>query len=91
MNPNSLDQSNHLAVSIVIWIILLITILFGTTGNILVLYVYISRKDNKTCTFFITMLAGVDLIICLILAPLELYQVTTGMRSEEKDLLKRSL
>ncbi|CAF1201754.1 unnamed protein product [Adineta ricciae] len=82
INPNSLDQSNHLAVSIAIWIILLITILFGTTGNILVLYVYISRKDNKTCTFFITMLAGVDLIICLILAPLELYQVTTGIQNE---------
>lgn len=79
LNPNSLDQSNHLAVSVAIWIILLITILFGTTGNILVLYVYINRKDNKTCTFFIKMLAVVDLIICLILAPLELYHVTTGM------------
>jgi hypothetical protein len=61
-----------------VWIVLIITIIFGTTGNILVLYVYINRNDNKTCTFFIKILAIVDLIICLILAPLELYQTTTG-------------
>jgi len=76
--PNNLDHPVHLFAFISIWIVLLVTIIFGTMGNILVLYVYIHRKDNKTCTFFIKMLAVVDLIICLILAPLELYQITTG-------------
>lgn len=84
---NSIDTANfdnsiHLFALIAIWIVLLITILFGTIGNTLVLYVYINRKDNKTCTFFIKILAIVDLIICLILAPLELYQITTGIRNE---------
>ena len=72
------EHSAHLFVLIGIWIVLLVTIIFGTTGNMLVLYVYINRKDKKTCTFFIKMLAVVDLVICSILAPLELYQVTTG-------------
>ncbi|UJR33860.1 hypothetical protein I4U23_021281 [Adineta vaga] len=79
---NHLDDPIQLVVIVSIWIVLLITIIFGTTGNILVLYVYINRKDNKTCTFFIKTLAVVDLIICLILAPLELYQVTTGIQNE---------
>lgn len=78
MHSQNMEQSIHLFVLIALWIVLLVTIIFGTTGNILVLYVYINRKDNKTCTFFIKMLAVVDLVICLILAPLELYQVTTG-------------
>jgi hypothetical protein len=87
-NQTSFDDTNstndyflHLFILISVWIVLIITIVFGTIGNILVLYVYINRNDNKTCTFFIKMLAIVDLIICLILAPLELYQTTTG-RSE---------
>jgi len=80
IHSNTIEHPIHLFVLIAIWIILLVTIIFGTIGNILVLYVYINRKDNKTCTFFIKMLAVVDLIICLILAPLELYQVTTGKR-----------
>jgi hypothetical protein len=80
MNSNNIDHPTHLFVFIAIWIVLLVTIIFGTIGNVLVLYVYINRKDNKTCTFFIKTLAVVDLIICLILAPLELYQVTTGKR-----------
>jgi hypothetical protein len=78
--PNNIDHPAHLFVFITIWIVLLVTIIFGTTGNILVLYVYINRKDNKTCTFFIKMLAVVDLIICLISAPLELYQIIIGKR-----------
>ncbi|CAF1927082.1 unnamed protein product [Rotaria magnacalcarata] len=82
INSYNNDQLIHLFVLIALWIILLVTIIFGTTGNVLVLYVYINRKDNKTCTFFIKMLAVVDLIICLILAPLELYQITTGIRNE---------
>jgi hypothetical protein len=77
---NSIDHPIHLLVFIVIWVVLLITIILGTIGNILVLYVYINRKDNKTCTFFIKALAVIDLTICFILAPLELYQVTTGTR-----------
>jgi len=84
-NQTSFDYTNstsdyllHLFILIAVWIVLLTTIVFGTTGNILVLYVYINRNDNKTCTFFIKMLAIVDLIICFILAPLELYQTTTG-------------
>ncbi|CAF1217425.1 unnamed protein product [Adineta steineri] len=72
----------HLFIFVAIWTILMITIVFGSIGNILVLYIYINRNDNKTCTFFIKMLAIVDLIICLILAPLELYQTTTGIRNE---------
>ncbi|CAF0950336.1 unnamed protein product [Rotaria sordida] len=79
---NNLNHSIHLFILIALWIVLLVTIIFGTIGNILVLYVYINRKDNKTSTFFIKMLAVVDLIICLILAPLELYQITTGIRNE---------
>ncbi|CAF3403788.1 unnamed protein product [Rotaria socialis] len=82
INSYNNDQPIHLFVLIALWIVLLVTIIFGTTGNVLVLYVYINRKDNKTCTFFIKMLAVVDLIICLILAPLELYQITTGIRNE---------
>ncbi|CAF3347704.1 unnamed protein product [Rotaria sp. Silwood1] len=82
INSNNIDHPIHLFILIALWIVLLVTIIFGTTGNILVLYVYINRKDNKTCTFFIKMLAVVDLIICLILAPLELYQITTGIRNE---------
>jgi hypothetical protein len=78
INPNNFDHPIQLFAFIAIWIVLLVTIVFGTTGNILVLYVYINRKDNKTCTFFIKMLAVVDLIICFILAPLELYQTTIG-------------
>jgi len=80
------DSSIHLFALIAIWIVLLVTIIFGTIGNTLVLYVYINRKDNKSCTFFIKVLAVVDLIICLILAPLELYQVTTGMLFEERKI-----
>ena len=80
INLNSLDHPIHLFALIAIWIVLLITIILGTIGNILVLYVYVNRKDNKTCTFFIKTLAFIDLTICLILAPLELYQVTTGKR-----------
>jgi hypothetical protein len=80
IHPNNTEHPIHLFVLIAIWIILLVTIIFGTIGNILVLYVYINRKDNKTCTFFIKMLAVVDLIICLILVPLELYQITKGKR-----------
>jgi len=80
IHSNNIDNPAHLFVFIAIWIVLLVTIIFGTTGNILVLYVYINRKDNKTCTFFIKMLAVVDLIICLISAPLELYQIITGKR-----------
>ncbi|CAF2334956.1 unnamed protein product [Rotaria sp. Silwood2] len=82
INSANIDHPINLFVLIALWIVLLVTIIFGTTGNILVLYVYINRKDNKTCTFFIKMLAVVDLIICLILAPLELYQITTGIRNE---------
>jgi hypothetical protein len=78
INSNNIDHQTHLFIFIAICIVLLVTIIFGTIGNILVLYVYINRKDNKTCTFFIKMLAIVDLIISLILAPLELYQTTTG-------------
>ncbi|CAF1397844.1 unnamed protein product [Rotaria sordida] len=88
-NQTSIDYSNstnnyivNLFIIIAVWIVLIITIVFGTTGNILVLYVYMNRNDNKTCTFFIKMLAFVDLIICLILAPLELYQTTTGIHNE---------
>lgn len=82
-NQTSFDSINnnnllHLFILVSVWIVLIITIIFGTIGNILVLYVYINRKDNKTCTFFIKILAIVDLIICLFLAPLELYQTTTG-------------
>ena len=77
-SSSSIDQSMHLFSLIAIWIILLVTIIFGATGNVLVLYVYANRKDNKTCTFFIKVLAIVDLTICAILAPLELYQVTIG-------------
>lgn len=79
---NNLHSSNenpfHLFILILLWIVLLLTIVFGTTGNVLVLYVYITRDDNKTCTFFIKVLASVDLVICVLLAPLELYQTTTG-------------
>ena len=87
--PNQIDSNNidhpiHLFVFIAIWIVLLVTIIFGTIGNILVLYVYINRKDNKTCTFFIKMLAVVDLTICLILAPLELYQITAGKKKKKE-------
>ncbi|CAF5007788.1 unnamed protein product [Rotaria sp. Silwood1] len=84
-NQTSIDylnsSNNHIVnlfILVGVWIILIITIVFGTTGNILVLHVYIKRNDNKACTFFIKMLAFVDLIICFILAPLELYQTTTG-------------
>lgn len=77
-HPNNIDHLIRLFVTIAVWMVLLVTIIFGTIGNILVLYVYINRKDNKTCTFFIKMLAVVDLTICLILAPLELYQVQRG-------------
>lgn len=79
-NPTSLDHPLHLFVFIAIWIVLLVTIIFGTVGNTLVLYVYINRKDNKTCTFFIKTLAVIDLTICLVLAPLELYHVTKGKK-----------
>jgi len=72
----------HLFILISVWFILIITILCGTIGNLLVLYVYTNRSDNKTCTFFIKILAIVDLIICLLLAPLELYQITVGIRNE---------
>ncbi|CAF0882035.1 unnamed protein product [Adineta steineri] len=81
-SPYTIDHPIHLYAYVTMWIILLVTIIFGTIGNILVLYVYINRKDNKTCTFFIKILAVVDLIICFILAPLELYQMTTGIRNE---------
>jgi hypothetical protein len=84
IHSNNIDHPVHLFVFIAIWIILLVTIIFGTIGNILVLYVYINRKDNKTCTFFIKMLAIVDLIICLILAPFELYQITTGKKKKRR-------
>jgi hypothetical protein len=77
-HSNTIEQSINLIVFIVLWAVLLVTIILGTTGNILVLYVYSNRKDSKTCTFFIKILAIVDLIICLILAPLELYQITIG-------------
>ncbi|CAF4541732.1 unnamed protein product [Rotaria sp. Silwood2] len=76
------DHIVNLFILIAVWIVLIITIVFGTTGNILVLYVYINRNDNRTSTFFIKMLAFVDLIICLLLAPLELYQTTTGIYNE---------
>jgi heme/copper-type cytochrome/quinol oxidase subunit 2 len=85
LNQTLIDDTNlnndhllHLFLLTTIWIVLIITIVFGTTGNILVLYVYVNRNDNKTCTFFIKILAIVDLLICLLLAPLELYQTTTG-------------
>ena len=65
-----------------IWFILIVTIVCGSIGNLLVLYVYINRNDNKTCSFFIKMLAVVDFIICSVLVPLELYQTTTGMECE---------
>ncbi|CAF1395460.1 unnamed protein product [Rotaria sp. Silwood1] len=88
-NQTSIDylnsSNNHIVnlfILVGVWIILIITIVFGTTGNILVLHVYIKRNDNKACTFFIKMLAFVDLIICFILAPLELYQTTTGIHNE---------
>ena len=71
----------HLFVLTSVWIILILTIVFGTTGNLLVLYVYVNRKDKKTCSFFIKTLAIVDLLICLLLAPLELYQTTIGTSS----------
>ena len=68
----------HLWILTAVWIILIVTIVCGTTGNLLVLYVYINRDDKKTCSFFIKALAVVDLLICSILAPLELYQTTIG-------------
>jgi uncharacterized membrane-anchored protein len=77
INPSN-DSSLNSFILILVWIVLIFTIVFGTAGNILVLYVYVNRNDNKTCTFFIKMLAIVDLLICLFLAPLELYQTTTG-------------
>lgn len=84
-NQTLMDSSNssnnsvsNLFILISVWMILIITIILGTTGNIVVLYIYINRNDKKTCTFFIKILALVDLIICLVVAPLELYQTTTG-------------
>lgn len=85
-HPNYIDHSIHLFVFIAIWIVLLVTIIFGTVGNTLVLYVYINRKDNKTCTFFIKTLAVIDLTICLVLAPLELYHVTKGKNEVEEEM-----
>ena len=87
LSQNSSSNFDHPIYSILftaIWVVLLVTIIFGGTGNILVLYVYTNRNDSKTCTFFIKMLAIVDLTICLIVAPLELYQITTGRESRSK-------
>ena len=79
-DSNSSDSSIDLLPVVAIWLVLLMTIFLGATGNILVLYVYTNRQDSKTCTFFIKMLAIVDLTICLILAPLELYQLAAGKK-----------
>ena len=85
LNQSLLDGSSehhddvfHVWILVAVWIVLVVTIVFGTIGNILVLYIYLNRKDDKTCSFFIQMLAVVDLLICSLLAPLELYQTTTG-------------
>ena len=87
LNQSLLDVSSedsdgvfHVWILITIWIVLVVTIVFGTIGNLLVLYIYLNRKDDKTCSFFIQMLAVVDLLICSLLAPLELYQTTTGKK-----------
>lgn len=73
----------HALIYAAVWIILVTTMICGSIGNILVLSVYVNRNDNKTCTFFIKALAIVDLLICLVLAPLELYQTTTGERNDD--------
>ena len=83
-SSSNFDHPIHLVLFTTIWVVLLVTIIFGVIGNILVLYVYTNRNDSKTCTFFIKMLAIVDLTICLILAPLELYQITTGRKERSK-------
>lgn len=80
----------HLWIVTSVWIILILTIVFGTTGNLLVLYVYVNRNDKKTCSFFIKTLAVVDLFLCLVLAPLELYQTTIG-KTKEKEKLSAEL
>ena len=41
----------------------------GTAGNALVLYVFYQKEDNKVSTFFIKVLALVDLTTCLIIIP----------------------
>ncbi|CAF1588262.1 unnamed protein product [Didymodactylos carnosus] len=74
-----IDTHLYILVSVCIWTVLMSTIVFGSVGNILVLYIYSNRKDNKTCTLFIKVLAVVDLTICILIAPLELYQTTQGI------------
>ncbi|CAF0896759.1 unnamed protein product [Adineta ricciae] len=89
-NQTSMDEQDYsinnsslnLFIFAIVWFILIGTIVCGSIGNLLVLYVYINRNDNKTCSFFIKMLAVVDFIICSVLVPLELYQTTTGIRNE---------
>ncbi|CAF1197923.1 unnamed protein product [Adineta ricciae] len=76
------NSSLNLFIFATVWFILILTTVCGSIGNLLVLYVYINRDDNKTCSFFIKMLAVVDFIICSVLVPLELYQTTTGIRNE---------
>lgn len=84
---SNIDSPLHLVLLTTVWVVLLVTIIFGVMGNILVLYVYTNRNDSKTCTFFIKMLAIVDLTICMVLAPLELYQTTTGRNDRSKPTL----
>jgi hypothetical protein len=45
----------------------------GTIGNLIVAFVYFQKRDKQTATFFIKMLAFIDLSVCSILVPMTIY------------------
>ena len=45
----------------------------GTIGNLIVAFVYFQKRDKQTSTFFILMLAFIDLSVCSVLVPMTIY------------------
>ncbi len=45
----------------------------GTFGNLIVAFVYFQKRDKQTSTFFIKMLAFIDLSVCSVLVPMTIY------------------
>ena len=56
-----------------LFVFLIVVATIGSLGNLLVTFIYSKKRDKKTATFFIFVLAFSDLIVCSTLVPITIF------------------
>lgn len=69
---NSNSTTGHLADQHISTFLTIISIV-GTIGNLIVAFVYWTKLDKQTSTFFILCLAFIDLTVCSVLVPTTIF------------------